>query len=494
MKHERYILPGCLLAAAVLYLPSLGNYMVADSWVFMVPHSFFGTFAYFVKTMLPPEFNALWLRPVPMFTYWLDTVLWSGTSWGPHLVNMLFHLVNTALVWHIVRNMSSSGTGNNRGDTLAAAVACLVYAVHPLTVGSVGWVAARFDVMCVTFGLAGMYLWLRRETGASGGKYLAGGVALLVLSLLSKEQGIVYSAACVCASCYTAVVSKKDRRRSVTGIAVISAIICVYIVYRLIVFKGIGGYLESRHGLSVMPPLYYLLALFYPYPNVFPNAGFSLTMLLSAVIVVATGVLLLRNGQIETKKVPPVFFLASLLLCLFGLTTNAPNPGMELDRVLGHAESRFALNALTGLALAAGAAVSYHARSRMARRALIAVVMLWSVIAVWRTDVQIQAWRDAGSAARGIVEDTVRLAPEPPFKSKMIFFDIPRNNDQWAYIFGIGLREALILRYGRSDIDVIRYPKREDLRSALPDRDFVFTYNARSGRLERLTAQRQKRE
>jgi len=127
-------------------------------------------------------------------------------------------------------------------------------------------------------------------------------------------------------------------------------------------------------------------------------------------------------------------------------------------------------------------------RSVISFRTVLVILLLWAVTAAWRTDVQIQAWDDAGDKANAIIEDTLLQAPDPPLNSHLIFFDIPLTNDQWAYIFGIGLKEALLLRYKRPDLTIIRYPKREDIRSANPDRDFVFKYNSMTHRLEKLTA------
>ena len=81
-----------------------------------------------------------------------------------------------------------------------------------------------------------------------------------------------------------------------------------------------------------------------------------------------------------------------------------------------------------------------------------------------------------------------------PQGSHLIFIDVPRNNDQYAYVFGIGLKEALIQRYGgRQDLVVIRFPKREDLGTAIPERDFVFQYHTDTGVLEKLRAVRKKK-
>ena len=112
-----------------------------------------------------------------------------------------------------------------------------------------------------------------------------------------------------------------------------------------------------------------------------------------------------------------------------------------------------------------------------------------------RNDVQIQAWRNAGLTSDSIISQKLKLAPPPALNSKLIFIDIPRNNDQYAYIFGIGLQEALMFNYGlRDDITVIRYPKRKDFQTASPERDHVFQYHKSTGTLEKLTGVRKKSE
>jgi len=489
----RLVLLSCLAATGLAHLPSLGNHLVADSWVFMMPHSFLDNFTYFFKTMLPPEFNALWLRPIPMFTFWFDTVVWPGTEWGPHLTNLLFHLLNVWLIFRLFRFIRPEGEGDS-GKTAASLpvfTACLVYGLHPLTVGAVGWVAARFDVMSVTFGLSGTLFWLKWLRREGGKRTLPASLLMLSLGLFSKEQGIVFIGACFAAGLHGLLAPPDGRRRGAAGLAALSLLVVGYGLFRISVFKGMGGYLEARHGLSALPPLYYLAALLFPYGNVVSNPELSPAFFAAAAVVVAT-VFFLRGVPERHGGIHGAYVACAAAICVFGLATNAPNPGMTLEMVMGHAESRFALNAIAGLALLAGAAVDrLSASPRMYRLAAVAVTV-WGVSAAWRTDVQIQAWRRAGEKAAGIMEDTIRLAPHPPPGSRLLFFGVPRNNEQWAYIFGIGLKEALLSRYGRKDIDIVRYPTREDLRAARPERDFVFRYDPVTGRLERLTAHRKK--
>jgi hypothetical protein len=114
-------------------------------------------------------------------------------------------------------------------------------------------------------------------------------------------------------------------------------------------------------------------------------------------------------------------------------------------------------------------------------------VIVVAVAFAWRTDVQIRAWSNAAIEAEDIVDQTVRLVPNPEQNSKLIFTPIPRNNEQFAYIWGVGLEEALRYRYGlRDDLVIIRYARPHNLEEADPERDHIFGYGKRKRLLVEL--------
>ncbi len=82
-------------------------------------------------------------HPLTMLSHMLDCQIYGLRPWGHHLTSLLFHIANTVLLflllWQMTRAVWRSGF-----------VAAL-FALHPLHVESVAWVAERKDVLSTFF-------------------------------------------------------------------------------------------------------------------------------------------------------------------------------------------------------------------------------------------------------------------------------------------------------------------------------------------------------
>ena len=112
-------------------------------------------------------------------TFWLEHKLWGFDPTGYHVVNVLLHLANTLLVWHILRRSAMS----------SAWMVAAVFAVHPLHVESVAWVIERKDVLSGLFYLAAVLAWMRFVEQPRRGRY-AWSLVLYAVALLSKSIAI----------------------------------------------------------------------------------------------------------------------------------------------------------------------------------------------------------------------------------------------------------------------------------------------------------------
>ncbi|MFC1485780.1 hypothetical protein ACFL55_01990, partial [Candidatus Latescibacterota bacterium] len=320
-RQDIAVLAGLFAVTALIYSKTLSNYLVADDWVLLEPRSFISTAGYFLHSVIPEEWEALWLRPLPMFTFWLDNLLWSGSTWGPHLFNVVFHLVNIALIGIAIRMMSINKNSGLSPDTFHFPVfaGCLIYALHPLGVGSVAWVAARFDVMSVTFGLSALIIWFRWYAGKGGNGALALCFAFLTASLFSKEQGIVFLSVIALSAVYAAYTIPQNRRRYLTPVLFIAVIVILYLAYRITLFHGIGGYLLSQRALSLRVPLGYFLMILYPYSNLAPEWRVTILLLGAILLFAALMVSLWAMPFQKCRKPYAIHGIAAVLLFIFGL-------------------------------------------------------------------------------------------------------------------------------------------------------------------------------
>ena len=118
-------------------------------------------------------------HPVTWLSHELDCQLFGVKPAGPHDVNVLFHALNAVLLfWVLLRATGFAG----RSFMVAA-----LFALHPINVETVVWIAERKNVLSTTFFLLalGAYRWYAKQPRV--GRYCL--VALLfALGLMAKPQ------------------------------------------------------------------------------------------------------------------------------------------------------------------------------------------------------------------------------------------------------------------------------------------------------------------
>ena len=100
-------------------------------------------------------------HPLTWVSHMLDAELLAGMSGneaaGPHLVNLLFHVANTVLLFLVLLEL----TGARWRSALVAAL----FALHPLHVESVAWVSERKDVLSTFFMMLTLRAYVRHVAG-----------------------------------------------------------------------------------------------------------------------------------------------------------------------------------------------------------------------------------------------------------------------------------------------------------------------------------------
>ena len=84
-------------------------------------------------------------HPLTWFSHMLDCQLFGLRSGMHHLTNLLLHLLNSLLLFLVLRRMT--------GSMWKSALVAAVFALHPLNVESVAWVASRKNLLSTLFWL-----------------------------------------------------------------------------------------------------------------------------------------------------------------------------------------------------------------------------------------------------------------------------------------------------------------------------------------------------
>jgi len=122
--------------------------------------------------------SANW-HPLTWLSHMLDVELYGGGPRGHHLTSLLFHCLNTILLFLVLQKLT--------GAFWRSAIVAALFAIHPLRVESVAWVSERKDVLCTFFGLTAIWIYHGYVKRPSRWAYL-GLIACFALGLMSKPM------------------------------------------------------------------------------------------------------------------------------------------------------------------------------------------------------------------------------------------------------------------------------------------------------------------
>ena len=122
-------------------------------------------------------------QPVTWLSHALDCQMFGLNPAGPHAVNIFFHATNVVLLFLVL----AAATGFFWRSLAVAAL----FALHPINVESVAWIAERKNVLSMFFFLVALaaYGWYSRRPGVT--RYLTV-TAAYALALMSKPQVITF--------------------------------------------------------------------------------------------------------------------------------------------------------------------------------------------------------------------------------------------------------------------------------------------------------------
>ncbi len=134
------------------------------------------------------------VRPVLMFTYWVNTRISMEDTSSYHVFNILIHALTGIFVFLVIRRLVG-WAGTEKSSRLPWAVfGALLFLLHPLQAESVAYISGRSDALCGMFGCASFAAFLYRRSPAITWAGVLPVLLLFAAAVLTKEQAVVLPA------------------------------------------------------------------------------------------------------------------------------------------------------------------------------------------------------------------------------------------------------------------------------------------------------------
>ena len=206
----------------------------------------------------------------PLFVAWsmLNYSLFGLRPWGWHLSSILLHVAATASVFWLTRKL--------RLEYWTAALAALIFAIHPIHIEPVVWVSAASDTMVAMFVALAFIAFLNGREPTRNTRLIWRILSLLLLAcaLLTKEMAVTFFALVMIYVCLNPARRETSASRKSLGAIIEAApyllLTIAYALLRKHALLHATGQFDPNHGMrNVIQTLplvlaFYLNKLFVP--------------------------------------------------------------------------------------------------------------------------------------------------------------------------------------------------------------------------------------
>ncbi len=248
-----FLLASIIIITFWCYHYSLGNEFVSwDDERFIPQNTFIKSFsAANLKMMLFHDVTGDYYNPITIISYAINYHFSGVAPQSYYLTDIIIHILNSCLMFFLalmmLEAMKRNGFGIIKRKEWMAFFCTLAFAVHPMHVESVSWVAERKDELYTFFYFAGMMAYIR-FTGANTKKYSWLGFVFVcfLLSQLSKPVAIVFPFSLLALD----ILLKRDRIISLKNIFleklpfILVSVLCIITTYHS---EKLSGSMEKNH-------------------------------------------------------------------------------------------------------------------------------------------------------------------------------------------------------------------------------------------------------
>ena len=361
--QRRILLAALVIITLCAFWPVLGCGFVWDDDYYVTANPTLTMKGGFARIWFDPESTPQYY-PLVHSLYWLEHKVWGFAPMGFHAVNLSLHILAALLLWRILFLIQLPG----------AWLAALLFAVHPVQVETVAWVAERKNILSAVFYLAAFLCLLKYhfpvQTKARTACWYGAGFCLFLCALLSKTVAVTLPAALAVVLWYRRGRVTLHEAASLLPFLVVGLILGLHTVWLEVHHVGASGqeWLLSpaqKILLAGRAPWFYAAKLIWPLDLVFNYPRWNLDArhwgLLSYPLALA-GLLFLSWSLREKISRGPVSGILFFVITLF--------PALGFFRVYpfrySYVADHFQYMACIGLFALAAACISVFAQKQKA--------------------------------------------------------------------------------------------------------------------------------
>lgn len=242
-------------------------------------------------------------RPALFLTFAINYHISGLNPISYHIVNLLLHLINTILVFFLIKRTARSLLGSERSET-AALITSILFAVHPIGTEAITYISSRSSALATTFFLSSFLAY----TGSVDSVSIKNRVVLYFLALIlfvvgvaSKEIILTLPIMFILWDSYCLRIGAKD---------IIKRIFSVHLPLVILILIGI------------LVRIYFFLT-YEKVGGVLPRTVYENLLTQSEVIIKYIRLLILPFGQNLIHNYPTVRSILNLytILCIFTISS-----------------------------------------------------------------------------------------------------------------------------------------------------------------------------
>lgn len=247
-------------------------------------------------------------HPLTWISHMVDYQLFGMEPSGHHLTNVILHSINVVILFLLLNRMT--------GAIWRSCFVAVLFAVHPLHVESVAWVAERKDVLSTLFWMISLYFYIGYAQFSDRSRYLAA-LTAFALGLMAKPMLVTLPCVMLLLDCWplARLQSKRDLQPSTARfrhlivekvpffiLSAVSSAVTLYAQQKSIAHLHVLDF-PHRVGNALISYSSYIgktlwphdLAIFYPLPLLYGHSFSILTVVACGLLILCITILCVKG-------------------------------------------------------------------------------------------------------------------------------------------------------------------------------------------------------